>query len=232
MKYFLLIGFLTSTSLIKAQSACSPTYAPTDIFYPNSTSTATTSAITEYLCGPNTVVYDTLGLGTCHKAYLNPGTTLIFKETTFQCSSAHQFWLKGNAVLVLKGSGSVIITKESSATVNNLGSVSVFTTIVCPTITYPFVNCSVGINEFNKKESLFRTYPNPTSSTINIEFLNTNHQPVDIRIVNQLGEIVYENKQWSTIYKEIPIEFLSNGSYLIRIKTNLGEQTEKLIVIK
>ena len=55
---FLFILFCES---INAQSVCTPTTAPGDVFYPNTVSTPTffTNGV-QYLCGPNTIVYDTI----------------------------------------------------------------------------------------------------------------------------------------------------------------------------
>ena len=94
------------------------------------------------------------------------------------------------------------------------------------------MNCFTGIKEASLRQTIFKFYPNPSITKINIEFITSNDQFAEIRITNQLGEIVHEIKQWAIIDKEISIDNLSNGSYFIQIKTRLGQQTEKLIILR
>ena len=93
-------------------------------------------------------------------------------------------------------------------------------------------NYTTDIAKLKKQEILFKVYPNPSTTKINIEFINPDNQFADITIINQLGEIIYKHKQWTIIEKEIPIDNLSNGSYFIQVKTKYGQQTEKLIIIR
>jgi len=235
MTKFLLLTFLTLTNLINGQTVCNPSISiPMDIFYPYTTSVLPTFSVSSnslvYLCGPNTVLYDTLGSGKCHAAYVNSGCTLIFKQNPSVCGGPHPIYLKSNSTLILKAGGQVWIYYEPLTTIINLAGVPVFSTS-CASINFPIVNCANGLNKNNKKEIIFEIFPNPTSSKININVLNPDEQFADIRITSQCEDVVFENKKWQISDKEIPIEKISNGYYFIQIKTKLGQQIEKLIVI-
>ncbi|HWY12563.1 MAG TPA: T9SS type A sorting domain-containing protein [Bacteroidia bacterium] len=235
MKRLFLLIFLFSNILIKAQNYCNPPLMPTDFFYPNTTSTYTNSGL-PYLCGPNTTLYDTLGLGTCRNAFLNNNTVLFFKQTPNNCTAggSHTFWLKNNSMLNLIGStGTVTIFYEPLATINNPGGMTITPyTSTCTVVTYQYGPCPLSINEILTKQVIFHVWPNPSSTKINIDLINSAEQYVEIKITNQLGEIVYERKQFPIIEKEIPIDNLSNGYYLIQVKTKIGQQSEKLIVLR
>ncbi len=78
MKNLFFAIFLISNILLKAQNFCAPTYTSGEIFYPNTTNTPTNYIFARYLCGPNTIVYDTVAFGYI-SFYVNPGATLFYK---------------------------------------------------------------------------------------------------------------------------------------------------------
>ena len=219
------------------QPSCTPSDIPTSIYYTNTTSSYTPVLAPNpgysigYLCGPNAVVYDTSIINSsCRIMYVNSGCTLTIRAPG--CVFYHAIYLKNNATLnILANSAGLNVLYEPLAIINNL-STSFMNFGPCPSLTFPTVNCAAGINEYNNQRNFFRIYPNPSLDNINIEFLQSSYQAAEIRITNQLGEAVYENKQWLLIDKEIPIDNLSNGSYFIHVNTKLEQQTEKLIIIR
>jgi len=209
---------------------CNPTYTATEIFYPNTTSTATNSGF-KYLCGPNTVVYDTLNTG-CKYHYVNAGSTLIFKVDP-SCMLTSRIWLKNNSTLnIQQGNEWVSVVFEPLATIiNTVGAM--FGSNPCTSVTFPTVECSVAdINEAINKPNLFRIWPTPSSNKINIEFYSSADIFADISINNHLGQIVSSFNQFPVDNKEIPIDNLSNGSYFLNFQTKSGRQTQKLIILR
>lgn len=208
---------------------CTWTLTPQDIFYPNTNSveTSTTSSLI-YLCGPNTVVYDTNA--SCRNAYLNAGCTLYHKST---CLGSTYFYLKnGSSLIILPGANNVfMITLEPTATYTNMSASSV-STYSCSSVSIPTINCTTGINEQNKAQNLFKIWPNPSSSKINVVLKNTNYTTANVIITNELGKTVYEYKQFSFSSNEIPVDNLNDGIYFIFIKTKEGQQSEKFILVR
>lgn len=230
MKEFLITMLFVLTSLVKGQPSCSTTGTVGDIFYPNTVSTPT-SAITgnQYLCGPNTVVYDTISIGGIF-AHLNTGSTLYYLKGDPR--RVNYIWLKDNSTLnIMAGCAPVIVYYEPLAIINNTASVPIGS-VACTSIIFPPIDCSVGIHEQTNQGNIFSIYPNPSSSKINIEVVNLRSKTADIFIFNQLGELLLQRKEWNGSEKEINIEALSNGLYFIQIKTNQGQHTEKLIIVR
>lgn len=228
MGRLLLILLLFSTSLISSQTSCNPTGTPVEIYYPNTTSTPTVNLGIQYLCGPNTIVYDTAIGNGCRYAYLNNNTVLWLKTG---CQISQQILLKSGATLnIMAGTSPPInIIFEPGAIINNPSSVGTITAS-CSSITFPFVNCSVGIFEKENLNSLFSIYPNPTSNKLIIEARSIDMQFADVSIFNQLGELVLQKKDWRMSEKEINVNSLSAGLYFVQINTNKGRQTEKLVI--
>jgi hypothetical protein len=77
-----------------------------------------------------------------------------------------------------------------------------------------------SINEVANK-SMFSIYPNPSSSSINIDF---NEHYSTIRIIDIQGEMVLQSKQ-----KNIDINGLGNGIYMVQLETENGVLNSKFV---
>lgn len=231
MGRLLLIALFLSAFLVKGQPSCSTTGTVGDIFYPNTVSTPTTppTNATQFLCGPNTVVYDTVSIG-CLFVHVNTGSTLYFNKGCPQTIVGY-VWLKNNSTLnVLAGCPPGLrVYYEPLAIINNTAAIAIWS-VACTSITFPAINCATGINEQGNQEAIFLVYPNPSSSEINIETVNFHYNTADISIFNQLGELVLRRKDWRVSEKEINIDNLSSGLYFIQVKTSQGQQTQKLVI--
>ncbi len=66
-------------------------------------------------------------------------------------------------------------------------------------------------------ETKIRLYPNPASETLNMDFFLTESVDLDIRIINQQGEIVLEiqkgNLQPGSVQQKLDISELASGIY-------------------
>jgi len=75
----------------------------------------------------------------CNYLYVNSGCTLFFK---LNCSNSSDSWVKNGGTLnVIPGIGSLMVFYELLAVINNTSSVPTTSTL-CPSITFPFVNCT------------------------------------------------------------------------------------------
>jgi hypothetical protein len=214
--------------IVYGQSVCTQTSVPGEIFYPNSVSTATTIGL-KYLCGPNTTVYDTASTY-CYYYYVDSYSSLFLKGN---CSGNHAVCVKSTSTLtILPGVNSdTYVIYEAGATISNLSGSTIYPTL-CTKIVYTSASCGATyIGQNNSGEKLL-IWPNPTSTKINIEFSGLVNQVADITIINQIGTIIREYKQWLLTNKEIPIDDLSNGSYFISVKTELAQKIEKLIIVR
>lgn len=82
-------------------------------------------------------------------------------------------------------------------------------------------------------QSLFSIYPNPTgeSNQILIDFTETLHQDISIELLDILGTVHYSNIiQAGSESCRFPIQGMSSGMYVIRIRMNNQVFIEKLII--
>lgn len=102
----------------------------------------------------------------------------------------------------------------------------------CDTITRSFNliwSGKTSIHEFNKNESL-TIYPNPASDFIRLEIENGALEIQSYSIINAIGQILKTGEM--KINDKIDIRHLSSGSYVIKLKSNVGEIIKPLSIIK
>jgi len=204
---------------------CSPTVAPQTIFYPNTTSTYSSQTIPYYLCGPNTVLWDTTS---CYSIYCNASTTLNAKAL---CLTWAIVLLKSGAVInVLQNSATIKVYYENGAIINDPFSLA--SASLCPSIPFPNINCSAGLNEIGGHPNIIRAWPNPSNEFVNFEFTDQACQTADITIYDQVGKVVLNRPTWLTSDNKFSTSSLDNGSYFLSVKTSAGQQTQKLIIIR
>lgn len=237
MRKILIVMLLISTAFVNGQNNCNPTTIPTDIYYPNSITTPTNNFGREYLCGPNTLVYDTIEYG-CHFVYVNSGCTLFFKPTV-SCAAASYIWLKNNSILnLVQGIGPTFIFHETNATINNPYLVNV-SSYSCVSITFPTVNCSPnGINEKTINTNAFEIYPNPANDKLNIEFTFGEKEFTKAEIINSVGEVVREvDLSYTNKKVTVNINEIQNGVYLLRLldsarSDNSYRTTKRFVILR
>ena len=235
MKRAIIILFIILfPAFIHSQTTCNLSASNVDVvYYPNTTSTYTNNVVMDalYLCGSNTIVYDTSNTSPCRIAYLNSGSTLFLKSPA--CGATNHYYVKDNATLIIKpGSTEIIfVTKEALAIIINQSTCLVFTS-TCTSMTFPTINCLAGIEENILNENIFSLSPNPSSGFLKIESkINFINNP-DIIIRNQLGQTVLEYLNFDLTKKEISIENLANGIYYVCFKTKEFTTTKKISVLK
>ena len=133
---------------------------------------------------------------------------------------------------ILSGQGTNVITVCPSYSGNVNASISVtettsgckngpFNLDVTLTIVY-------GINQVNNEDSQITIYPNPGNDVINIA---TPIVPQEIKIINSLGEILY-NKQPTDKESKIDVGNYPPGIYLIYVKGDEKEPCIKKIILE
>jgi hypothetical protein len=208
----------------KGQPSCSTTGTLGDIFYPNTVSTPTYATNgNQYLCGPNTVVYDTISIG-CLFVHVNTGSTLFYNKGCPQTIGGY-VWLKNNSTLnILAGSPGLTVYYEPLATINNTAAIAI-NSVACASITFPTINCATGINEQDNQEAVFLVYPNPVSNNLFIPTEQYFKEGGEIEITNTLGQTVLRSQYKS----EVDVSQLTQGCYFLKLKSNNQQFNSKFI---
>jgi hypothetical protein len=84
----------------------------------------------------------------------------------------------------------------------------------------------------NSLQSHFKLYPNPASSTINIDFLDENPKALSINIYNIKGQIFKNIDINTTKNKTIDVADLEKGFYFIEILGSKGILEIKKLLIE
>ena len=89
---------------------------------------------------------------------------------------------------------------------------------------------ATAIEESAAEKPVISVYPNPTNSSFNIDYSNAGN----IRVMNTLGVIVYEEKvdQLTDGSKNIDLSKFANGIYIINVSNDKGALNHKVILNK
>ncbi len=148
-----------------------------------------------------------------------PATPIITANGTTLSSSStigNQWFLNGTA-----------ITNASSQnyTVAQSGNYTLSVTInACSSISVPFIYTATGIND-PASNNVFLIIPNPSNGKFRVETGNLN--PIQIKIYNLIGEVVYESE---IINPEIDISSKLKGIYFIEVSTKEKIYNKKLLI--
>lgn len=97
------------------------------------------------------------------------------------------------------------------------------------------IRSTLGVQQLSDAVS-FEMYPNPTSNNTTLAFNLTKDQNVDIEVYNMLGDVVYSANQGMLSSGQHTVMIngstLSNGIYMVRIITDGGATTQKLVIQK
>lgn len=85
-------------------------------------------------------------------------------------------------------------------------------------------NTILSIDDASLAGKGYKVFPNPTEAIFNIA-LSTNNELINARIVNMLGEVVFDNLKTTSI----DISKLPTGIYFLNLETALGSATERIV---
>jgi len=117
-------------------------------------------------------------------------------------------------------------TNDTYTVTSNGDYAVVISDIDCSDTTNCYTVSDVGIG--GSEVTTFRIYPNPTTSSVNIEFASIGNRSVEL--TNTLGQVVFvietkESNKWV-----LDLSSLSNGVYYVRVTDNKKTNTQKLIL--
>lgn len=87
---------------------------------------------------------------------------------------------------------------------------------------------STGIKDVYVNSQEFKLFPNPANAIVNLDLSAFENQPVTIKVLNMLGQEVYQDKTLNRA-ATIKTENWSEGIYLVSIETSQHRYTQKLI---
>lgn len=90
----------------------------------------------------------------------------------------------------------------------------------------------IGVDE-NDFSQYFSVYPNPTSGDLNIKFVSLQKEPLKIRFLNQLGQVLIDMKceQINGTFEEIiSLENIADGVYYLQVMAEKGVITKKVVL--
>ena len=94
--------------------------------------------------------------------------------------------------------------------------------------------CDMGSNAISSGDPMINIYPNPASSTINIEWTNLQGGKADMVITDCTGRIILKDELVSgTIHsKQFDLSGFADGVYLMKINSGADYFTRKLVLAK
>jgi len=95
------------------------------------------------------------------------------------------------------------------------------TTVIC----YP-----TGIKSFHQNQVSINVFPNPTTGLFSLQLNPSTENNIAVTITNNLGETVYNTAIQSS--KEINLQNLASGIYVIRVQFSCGICSQKITLIK
>jgi hypothetical protein len=125
-------------------------------------------------------------------------------------------------------------------TVNSSGKLHAFITsqcIACSALT-DFVNDSIGFNGLNplsagqvgSNGNGVSVYPNPTSGSFTLEFLNRTQQvPTVVEIYNAQGKLLFTERMPAVAKHKLSLTNEPSGLYFLRVITEMHVETIKVI---
>jgi hypothetical protein len=96
----------------------------------------------------------------------------------------------------------------------------------------PITDPSTGIQEESATVRL-NTYPNPSSSLVNISFESVNFTNYALKITNAIGQVVYEESllNFKGLYsRELDLLKYGKGIYIVSIGNSSTEQVQKVVI--
>jgi hypothetical protein len=215
--HFLIIIFFLTLHLncFSQYGGCNQSTLTVDqVFYP-ATSTVYTSSVSMevlYLCGPNTVVYDT-AYPYCRQVLLQANTMYITNSQG--CVLADFIYAKSTSTVLIKANGNPgtfrVIYELGATIIDQTGNAVTFT---CSSLSFPTINCSVGIKTNDLFSNEISFFPNPATDKIYLTGESINLKNEQVLITNTLGQIVLKQ----SYSNEIDINTLAKGIYFLSIK--------------
>lgn len=87
----------------------------------------------------------------------------------------------------------------------------------------------LGIKEIVKRNTFFNLFPNPALDIVSVSFDNVSNNDINLKVYDAQGTLV-KSKLLKQYQQQINISDLSNGIYIVEIKSKEWTGTQKLII--
>jgi hypothetical protein len=178
------------------------------------------------LCGPNTAVYDTLQQG-CRQALVGPNS--LYVTNSQGCDLADFIYAKSTSTVILKAngnSGTFRVIHEPGVTIVDQTNNAVI--IPCNQVSFPQINCAVGLPETKFKEHKLSVTPNPAQDLIELDLKNCEGR---LQLVDAAGELVIEQNVYGEEIHKVNVSVLSSGIYCIKFLSVKGSFAQGKLII-
>lgn len=171
-------------------------------------------------------------------ASVSKGTMVTYTATALNAGSSPAYqWLKNKVTIPGATSATYAAIAGIDFTSSDSINVRVKSNNQCAQpdsakSNYILIDISNGINLLSSND-VFYTYPNPSKGAFTIKGKIENNYPVDIEVINTVGQIIYVTQATpvnNSLYQEIVLPNASSGMYYLRLRTANETQTLKLIV--
>ncbi len=93
----------------------------------------------------------------------------------------------------------------------------------------------LGIQNMSSSISGMKIYPNPSNGMVSLSYSISQSASVRVTIINELGQIIYDNTESKTagkVNEQLNLESLASGIYSLRLQTGNGIIIQKLAIIR
>lgn len=161
--------------------------------------------------------------------YNATGATVDFTSTSTDATSWQ--WFFGDTDIFPLVSGSTIENPSHTYLADGTYTVNLIVTNECGSDTINTTITIVGANiSTPQSATLYNSYPNPTSGTLNVNMINSNYENSTIEIINELGETVL-SKNTSDKNTTLNLHGIAKGIYTLKIQSG-SESGQSIIVIQ
>lgn len=149
-------------------------------------------------------------------------------------SIEYKFTLDGWTVdeQLMQGMPCTITTTDAGGTFTNRLAVPAGDTTLPVVCWEACVDCeSIGIEE-NAWIETFTVHPNPSNGVISISAELLNNANANLEVLNLQGQVIYSSELGSSINETIDLSHVTNGMYMVRLSSEAGVHTEKIMIAK
>lgn len=126
-------------------------------------------------------------------------------------------------------------TGETTDQIQDLAAGEYTLTIVdsngCEMVATAMIDESVAVSDLVGLSDLI-IYPNPATDMVNVDAVFETSEPIELSLFDVVGRrVFYENKVAQQLNLQINVKDLASGTYFIRLSTDKGAISQKLIVV-
>ena len=172
------------------------------------------------------------------QAIINPLPQVSLQPITPVCYTTAGYALTGGSPVNGTYSGNNVINDTLYATAPNTTETITYTITDsnnCTNSTSAFIDIEIctTTETANSTQSDIQLFPNPNNGIFNIALKNKNTDQLHIKLYDIHGQIIFNKQEYNipaNSTKQIQLNDLQKGIYLLELKTEYGIQTHKVVI--